>query len=801
MENPFPLLSSSFPSAVFFFLIASLFTPTASKIHNYFERPSSLSVEDASSAAISSPDNSFTCGFHEVGSNAYVFGIWFTHSINKTIVWTANRDKPVNGTGSRISLRGDGAMVLTDVDGTIVWETNTSSTDARRAELLNSGNLVLKDPQGKILWQSFDFPTDTLLPSQRFTKGKKLTSSLRKGGYASGYFSFYFDNDNMLKLIYDGPEISSLYWPNPDWTVFQNGRTNYNSSRIAVLDEMGGFLSSDQFNFRASDMGLVIKRRLTMDYDGNLRLYSLNNKTRQWMVTWEALSQPCDIHGVCGKYGVCVYVPEPRCSCPPGYEVSDPSDWKQGCKPRFNKTCSNFKDVKFVELVHTDFYGFDLNYGILISFEACRELCLGDCRCEAFSYRLTGAGQCLTKSALFNGYQSPAFQGSIYLRLPATVEETSAHTIFNATDLICNSRDAEIVQNYTSMYLLSGKRVKWVYLYSFAAAIGAIEIFILLGGWLLFGRQGLPDTIEDGYRATISQFRRFSYSELKSATGNFREELGKGGSGAVYRGFLSDERVVAVKRLGDAFQGEEEFWAEVSIIGKINHMNLVRMWGFCSQGSHRLLVYEYIENRSLDGHLFSKKVIGWKERFKVAVGTAKALAYLHHECLEWVIHCDVKPGNILLDKDYEPKVADFGLAKLAQRGGAGSEFTRIRGTKGYMAPEWALNLPITAKVDVYSYGVVILEMVRGIRLSNWVGDNAEEQEAELTRFVRTVKRKIQSGEDWVEDVVDPRLEGQFDKSQAATLVATGLSCIEEDRNKRPAMASVVQVLVESENEN
>ncbi|XP_052174007.1 putative receptor protein kinase ZmPK1 [Diospyros lotus] len=798
MRNPFRLPSSCSPSTAFFFLFASLFTlRTSSKTQHYLERGSSLFVEDASTV-ISSADNSFACGFHEVGRNAYAFGIWFANSRTRTIVWMANRDKPVNGHGSRASLRGDGAMVLTDIDGSIVWETNTSSTNVQRAVLLNSGNLVLMDSNGKILWQSFDFPTDTLLPSQRFTKSKKLISSSQRGDYASGYFSFYFDNDNVLRLIYDGPEISSLYWPNPDWTVFQNGRTNYNSSRIAVLDDTGRFLSSDQLQFSASDMGFGIKRRLTMDYDGNLRLYSLNNLTGLWVVTWEALAQPCIVHGLCGRYGVCVYDKVPKCSCPAGYERTDPRDWNQGCKPSFKHSCS--REVKFVELVHTDFYGFDLNYSTSISFEACRELCLGDCRCEAFSYRLTGARLCFTKSALFNGYHSPAFPGSIYLRLPATVEKTSAHTIFNATDLICNSRDAEIVQNYTSMYLLSGKRVKWVYLYSFAAAIGAIEIFILLVGWLLFGRQGLPDTIEDGYRAIISQFRRFSYSELKSATGNFREELGKGGSGAVYRGVLSDERVVAVKRLGDAFQGEEEFWAEVSIIGKINHMNLVRMWGFCSQGRHRLLVYEYIENRSLDRHLFSKQFLGWKERFKVAVGTAKALAYLHHECLEWVIHCDVKPENILLDGDYEPKVADFGLAKLAQRGGAGSEFTRIRGTKGYMAPEWALNLPITAKVDVYSYGVVILEMVRGIRLSNWVWDNAEEQEAELTRFVRMVKRKIQSGEEWLEDAVDPRLEGQFNKKQAAMVVSTGLLCIEEDRNKRPAMASVVQLLMESENE-
>ena len=161
-----------------------------------------------------------------------------------------------------------------------------------------------------------------------------------------------------------------------------------------------------------------------------------------------------------------------------------------------------------------------------------------------------------------------------------------------------------------------------------------------------------------------------------------------------------------------------------------------------------MLVYEYVENGSLDKHLFSPDYfLGWKERFKIATGTARGLAYLHNECLEWIIHCDVKPENILLDTDFDPKISDFGLAKLSQRGGpVGSQVTKIRGTKGYMAPEWAMNLPITAKVDVYSYGVVILELVKGIRLSNLAKDGgsgvSEDQESELARLERVAKVRM-----------------------------------------------------------
>lgn len=780
-----------------FLTVLFLFLSTSSA-KNVLRRGSSLSVEDDSDILIS-PDKTFSCGFYGMGQNAYWFSIWFTNSKDRTVVWMANRDRPANGRGSRVSLRRDGAMVLTDVDGFIIWETNTTSTDVGRAELLDTGNLVLKGPGGKVLWQSFDFPTDTLLPNQLFTKRTKLVARLHSGSYASGYFSFFFDNDNVLRLIYDGPDISSIYWPNPDFNPFGNGRTNYNSSRTAVFDEMGHFISSDLLQFSAPDTGLLrIKRRLTMDHDGNLRLYSLNNETGLWVISWQALSQLCNVHGICGINSICVNTPDPKCSCPPGYEITEPGNWNKGCKPMFNSALSQSQQVKFVLLPHVDYWGFDLNYSDSATFNSCMKICLEDYRCNAFSYRLDGRRLCYTKGVLFNGYQSPSFPGNIYLRLPDSVE-TSQLGILNGTDLICQSAESETTIGSPSMYNFNTKRTRWVYFYFFASAIGLVEIlFVVSGWWFLFRKRGSPNLAEDGYHLVLSPFRRFTYTELKKATNNFKEELGRGGSGAVYKGFLTDERVVAVKRLENMNQGEDVFWAEVSTIGKINHMNLVRMWGFCSEGKHRLLVYEYMEYQSLDKHLFSPTFLEWKDRFKAALGIAKGLAYLHHECLEWVIHCDVKPGNILLDSEFEPKIADFGLAKLSQRGGKSSDFSQIRGTKGYMAPEWATNLPITAKVDVYSYGVVVLEIVKGIPLSNWVIEGREEHdESDLTRFVRVVKRKIQCGEtSWIEEVVDPRLNGQFSKSQATTIVELGMSCVEEDRNKRPTMDSVVQALLE-----
>jgi serine/threonine protein kinase len=182
-----------------------------------------------------------------------------------------------------------------------------------------------------------------------------------------------------------------------------------------------------------------------------------------------------------------------------------------------------------------------------------------------------------------------------------------------------------------------------------------------------------------------SHFRRYTYKELQRATRMFTDELGRGASGVVYRGVLEDKRVVAVKKLADIHQREAQFQHELSVIGRIYHMNLVRIWGFCSEGQHNILVTEFVENGSLAKTLFCTKgsalLLDWKQRFKIALGVAKGLAYLHHECLEWVIHCDLKPENILLDENLDPKITDFGLAKLQNRDGLNKNVSRIHGTR------------------------------------------------------------------------------------------------------------------------
>jgi hypothetical protein len=388
-------------------LLPLLLRSSASAQHT-LRAGSSLSVEDHARPFLVSPDATFSCGFLEAGNNAFSFSVWYSDAANKTAVWTANPDAPVNGRGSRISFRHDGSLALSGANGigTTVWESKTSGAGLS-VSLLDTGNLVISDDPsssggGRTLWQSFDWPVDTLVPSQRLTKDTTLVSR---------YFILYYDNDNVLRLRYDGPDASSIYWPNPDYAVFPNGRTSYNSSRVAVLDDAGVFLSSDNLQVVASDLGVPgIKRRLTIDPDGDLRIYSLDPSTGGWTVTWAAMAQACSTHGLCGRNAICVYLPSLRCLCAPGHQMVDRHDWRQGCKPMFSVTtnCSQAalpeQRFKFVEVPHTDFYGHDMAYNNSVTFEYCKKLCLEMCSCAAFSYRpFEGHGKCYRKGSLFSG--------------------------------------------------------------------------------------------------------------------------------------------------------------------------------------------------------------------------------------------------------------------------------------------------------------------------------------------------------------------------------------------------------------
>ncbi|KAF7830585.1 putative receptor protein kinase ZmPK1 [Senna tora] len=775
------LTTSSLLSLIFFSL--SLFRFSSSAIQT-LKIGESLSVENPQDVLLS-PAGIFSAGFQPVGANAYCFAVWFTQ--NPTVVWTANRDHPVNGKHSTLSLLKTGNLLLTDAAKFNVWASDTSSSSSSLQLLLyDTGNLVLREPDGVVLWQSFDFPTHTLLPQQQFNRFTRLVSSRSDTNHSSGFYSLFFDNDNILRLLYDGPEVSSVYWPEPWLLSWEVGRTTYNASRIAVLNSLGKFRSSDGLSFTTSDYGPLLQRRLKIDSDGNVRVYSRKSGREDWYVSWQAISKPC-------------------------FQRKNASDWSLGCEIKHTEKFScDQSESYFVHLPYVDFYGYDRDYTPNTTLDHCFNLTLQSCDYKGFQYKFSvddGYFKCFPKTLLMNGYISPDFQGDVYLRLPKTTPSSSLEESLQESSSVCSNQTIELEREYVKDH--QNGKLKLVVL--FVYGIGGIEMICVVWVWGFLRRNRREsDSQTQGYLPVGSGIlRKYSYSELKKATRGFRKEIGRGGGGIVYKGELRDHRIAAIKRLNinEANQGEEEFLAEVSNIGMLNHMNLIKMWGYCAEGKHRLLVYEFMENGSLAETMGSKPhALDFNTRFKIALGMARGLAYLHEECLEWILHCDVKPQNILLDSNYEPKVADFGLSKLLKRDDFEfdkSKFSRIRGTRGYMAPEWVFNLPITSKVDVYSYGIVVLEMVTGTN-PTMGGDGSVREgmmQHGLVAWVRERRSKASSKAAWLKQIMDPNpmIEGSLELDKMESLVKVALQCVEEDKDTRPSMRHVVEMLQTWEN--
>ncbi|MQM11870.1 hypothetical protein Taro_044783 [Colocasia esculenta] len=306
------------------------------------------------------------------------------------------------------------------------------------------------------------------------------------------------------------------------------------------------------------------------------------------------------------------------------------------------------------------------------------------------------------------------------------------------------------------------------------------------------GSHGLPYSPSDpglGYSKSL-----FTYEELSHITNHFSTQnlLGEGGFGCVYKGYLSDGRVVAVKQLKDGGgQGEREFRAEVEIISRIHHRHLVSLVGYCIAENQRLLVYDYVPNDTLHYHLHGagRPVMDWSTRLKVALGAARGLAYLHEDCHPRVIHRDIKSSNILLDYSFEAQVSDFGLAKLAMDANT-HVTTRVMGTFGYLAPEYASSGKLTDKSDVFSFGVVLLELVTGRKPVDTLQPLGDESLVEWARPI--MSRAIETGE--FKDLPDPRLENDYNEVEMFRMIEVAAACVRHSAPMRPRMGQVVRAL-------
>ncbi|XP_074280960.1 proline-rich receptor-like protein kinase PERK15 isoform X2 [Silene latifolia] len=286
----------------------------------------------------------------------------------------------------------------------------------------------------------------------------------------------------------------------------------------------------------------------------------------------------------------------------------------------------------------------------------------------------------------------------------------------------------------------------------------------------------------------------FSYDELAVATNNFSEAniLGQGGFGYVHKGILPNGKEVAVKSLkAGSGQGEREFQAEVEIISRVHHRHLVSLVGYCITGSHRLLVYEFVPNSTLEFHLHGKgqPTMDWPTRLKIALGSAKGLAYLHEDCHPKIIHRDIKAANILLTDKFEAMVADFGLAKFTSDANTHVS-TRVMGTFGYLAPEYAASGKLTDKSDVFSFGVMLLELITGRRPVDPAYTYMDDSLVDWARPL--LARSLE--ENNFDALVDPRLQDNYNPSEMARMVASASACVRHSARRRPPMSKVVRAL-------
>ncbi|PSS00139.1 G-type lectin S-receptor-like serine/threonine-protein kinase [Actinidia chinensis var. chinensis] len=717
-----------------------------------------------------SPNNAFSLRFISAGS-AFFAAVTY----GGVPVWIAGGDGGAADSSASLQFLSDGSLRLVNGSASaVVWESSTAGRNVSAAALDNSGNFVLRNGNVSV-WSTFDNPTDTILPSQNFTINRELRS---------GLYSFSLLRSGNLTLKWNN---SIVYWN----LGLNSSINNINlTSPILQLQPIGILLISDPSLKSAAILsyssdyaeGTDVLRFLRLDSDGNLRIYSSTMGSGTSTERWSAVSDQCQVFGYCGILGICSYNDSnPVCGCPSrNFEPIDPKDSRRGCKRKVEiEDCPG--SATMLELEHAMFLTYPPEVSSQVFFvgiSACRLNCLVSGSCIASTSLSDGTGLCYLKFPNFvSGYQSAALPSTSYVKVCGPIVQNP-------------SASSGVRKN-------NGWRLDaWVV---FVLVIGTILGLVMVEGGLWWwccrnspkfgGLAAQYALLEYASGAPV----QFSYKELQRATKGFKEKLGAGGFGAVYRGVLANKTVVAAKQLEGIEQGEKQFRMEVATISSTHHLNLVRLIGFCSEGRHRLLVYEFMRNGSLDNFLFtteeqSGKLLNWEYRFKIALGTARGITYLHEECRDCIVHCDIKPENILLDENYNSKVSDFGLAKLVNpKDHRYRTLTSVRGTRGYLAPEWLANLPITSKSDVYSYGMVLLEIVSGRRNFD------VSEETNRKKFSVWAYEEFEKGN--VKGIVDKRLaDHEMHMEQVIRAILVSFWCIQEQPSQRPMMGKVVQML-------
>jgi hypothetical protein len=734
------------------------------------------------SRTIISKNGKFELGFFEPsGADKWYIGIWYAEIPLRTYVWVANRETPV-GASAALKFTEDGRLAVVDANNASVWVTGNRRSAASRAVVLDSGNLVLmQSGNGGVVWESFENPADTWLPGMKIRYRQSLTSWKTATDPAPGDFSL------QLRLTSGAVKFSEflLVWRNSVqyWTSGKWDGDSFSDIPEMTVKYIYNFTfvhpnSSDGY-FTYTELPQSPMSRFAVDVFGEIKQYTWNYQTNNWNMFWKKPSDLCMVYGLCGPNGVCSDSSDDLhyCDCLGGFEPRNPQawdsqDWSGGCIRSSPLQC---KTDKFYELSNADFNRSSSAFVPGVLLKSCENFCLGNCSCTGYTYRGDLKECRLLWGDLWSlrNYSNEDEDDVVGSSNFGTRNSTLLYIRVAACDLPENGLSRRKVNPRVLIGVFSG--------IVFFALIVTLNLYC----WRRW-KLAKSSTADEGFGASMLTI--FAYKELQIATRNFSEKLGSGGFGSVYKGTLAGSIPIAVKKLERPEGGEKQFRMEVSTIGMIQHVNLVRLRGFCSEGDRRLLVYDYMPNGSLNAFLFKEQqnFLDWKSRFRIALGTARAIAYLHEECRDCIIHCDVKPENILLDEDFNAKVSDFGLAKLI-----GRDFSRVlttmRGTRGYLAPEWISGLPITAKADVYSFGMTLLEIMGGRR--NVETSNVE---SEKWFFPPWAAKQVSLGN--IMELLDGRLGKDIDEEEVRRTAMVAIWCIQDDEESRPTMGTIVKML-------
>ncbi|KAL6651961.1 hypothetical protein ACP70R_010886 [Stipagrostis hirtigluma subsp. patula] len=807
-EAPFLKSKTSMASHVILILLylsLTLFhlgTPATSISSDMFDRRRNISDGET----LVSAGGSFTLGFFSPGETGRRYlGAWF--SVSETAVcWVANRERPLNDTSGVLVLGDTGSLLLLDGSGQVVWSSHSGGAASAAARLLESGNLVVLREQNSstVLWQSFDHPSNTLLPGMK--TGKNLWTG------AEWYLTSWRSASDPAPGPYRrGTQTSGL----PENALWRGDVKTYrtgpwNGLWFNGVPEMPSYADMFDYQLTASPgeitygyhakPGAPLSRVVVTDAGAIQRLV-WDASGRAWKTFYSAPRDVCDVYARCGAFGLCNVnaASTSFCGCARGFSPASPSAWRMreasgGCRRNVALDCSNgtaaaaatdgFVLERSVKLPDTLSASVDMS----ITVEECRERCLANCSCVAYAAAdIRGGGGAGSGCIIWTGdivdirYVDKG--QDLYIRLAKSeLDDTSTRRISAAViAAICVVCAVSVIMLSVAVIILRKMRCKiW------CAALAVQNNGVV--------------HMESGEPLNATAVISIDLATLAKATRNFskRNVIGEGAFGIVYEGQLPNNhplaegvpgRKIAVKRLKVSSIPNrilEDFVREVDVMSKLRHDNLVRLLAYCDQGNERVLVYEYMQNKSLNLYIFGKPNVraslDWSKRLEIIRGIARGVCYLHEGSGQNVIHRDLKPSNVLLDHQWTPKIADFGTAKLYHADQTGTQTVVV--SPGYASPEYAAGDEMTLKCDVLSFGVVLLEVVSGRR-------NSAEPSLLSHAWKLWEEHRIM-------DLLDPAVaRRRSDPDLSAELrrsIQIGLLCVQRWPGDRPDMAAVLDML-------